>query len=73
MKRTEPYIKAIPGSFLGAKDRIKTMNHLWFIVHAYREELIPETDPAYDDEWDEICTMMAKLSDFLGYHEAPEQ
>lgn len=34
---------------------------IWNALHAYREDLIPEGDDNYDEQWDEICTAMSRL------------
>ena len=33
---------------------------IWRALEAYREDCIPEgQDPQYDEEWSDICTVMA--------------
>ena len=39
---------------------------VWDALHSHRETCIPEGDPAYDAEWDEICTAMAWITEGLG-------
>ena len=39
---------------------------IWEALHAYREDCIPENDPMYDEQWDDICTSMAWISEELG-------
>lgn len=39
---------------------------IWNALHSYREDCIPENDPTYDDEWDQICTHMAWIHEALG-------
>ncbi len=43
------------------------MKHLlkviWEALHDYRENCIPESDPMYDEQWEEICYVMAKLEE----------
>jgi hypothetical protein len=39
---------------------------VWDALHSHRETCIPEGDPAYDAEWDEICTAMAWITEELG-------
>jgi hypothetical protein len=42
---------------------------IWEALHGYRENCIPEGDPAYDDQWSEICTAMAWITEDLeAYH-----
>jgi hypothetical protein len=44
----------------------KELSTIWYALHCYREECIPEGgDPEYDDEWDEICTIMSKIQEQL--------
>lgn len=42
------------------------LNIIWNALHSYREDCIPENDPTYDDEWDNICTQMAWIHEALG-------
>jgi len=39
---------------------------IWEALHAYREDCIPESDPMYNEQWDDICTSMAWISEELG-------
>lgn len=40
---------------------------IWHALHAYRKDCIPEGgDPAYDEEWSEICIAMAWTREALG-------
>ena len=39
---------------------------IWNALHSYREDCIPESEPTYDREWDEICTQMAWIHETLG-------
>lgn len=43
------------------------VNLLWHILECYREDCIPHEE--HDDEWDEICTVMAWLEEELGLQE----
>jgi hypothetical protein len=54
---------------LDIKDSIDT---IWRALAAYREDLIPEGDEAYDAEWDNICTAMAVIQEDLGLQETTE-
>ena len=52
--------------------RAKTMHDIkeqiavvWDALHAYREDLIPEGDPTYDEIWSDICTAMAVIQEEL--------
>ena len=51
------------------KDSIGT---IWQALHAYREDLIPEGDEAYDAEWDNICTAMAVIQEDLDAKETTQ-
>lgn len=48
------------------------MKHLlkviWEALHDYRENCIPEGRPTNDEQWEEICYVMAKLEEqYHGY------
>jgi len=36
---------------------------IWKALHAYREDLIPEGDEMFDDQWSEITTAMAWIEE----------
>lgn len=38
---------------------------VWAALEAYRADLIPEGDPDYDEQWDDICTAMAVIEEDL--------
>ena len=38
---------------------------VWRALEAYREFLIPEGDPDYDKQWNDICTAMAVIEEDL--------
>jgi hypothetical protein len=42
------------------------LNIIWNALHSYREDCIPEGEPTYDREWDEICTQMAWIHETFG-------
>lgn len=48
------------------------LNVIWDALCAFREDLIPEGVPEYDDQWSEICTAMAWIEEDLkaAYHGA---
>lgn len=48
------------------KDALKTV---WQALEAYRDDLIPEGDPSYDEEWNDICTAMAVIEEDLNAQE----
>tara|TARA_Y100001972_G_C7471434_1_gene240021 strand:+ start:216 stop:413 length:198 start_codon:yes stop_codon:yes gene_type:complete len=39
---------------------------IWDALHSFREDCIPEGDFMYDEQWDEICTAMARVHKALG-------
>jgi hypothetical protein len=39
---------------------------IWDALHMARENCIPESDPDYDDQWNDICESMAWLTESLG-------
>ena len=42
---------------------------IWQGLEGYRENCIPEGDKQYDEEWSEICTAMAWITEDLEkYH-----
>lgn len=43
---------------------------IWQGLEGYRENCIPEGNVQYDEEWADICTAMAWITEDLGkYHE----
>jgi len=42
---------------------------IWDALEAYREDLIPEGDPQYDEIWSDVCTAMAWIQEDLGVEE----
>ena len=51
---------------LHALDPNTWVETVWDALHAYREDLIPEGDEMYDDQWDDICSEMGWISETLG-------
>ena len=47
-------------------DVIESLNFIWDKLHGYREDCIPESNPDYDEEWDNICTAMSWIEDECG-------
>lgn len=47
-------------------DQEKNLETIWNALAGYRENLIPEHDSFYDDEWSSICEAMAEIRDGLG-------
>ncbi len=39
---------------------------IWDALHMARENCIPESDPDYDNQWNDICEAMAWLTESLG-------
>lgn len=54
---------------LHALDPNTWVETVWGALHAYREDLIPEGDEMYDDQWDDICSAMGWISETLGVEE----
>ena len=46
-------------------DTAESLETIWSALHQFRESLIPEGDEAYDDNWGDICTAMAWVSEAL--------
>lgn len=52
---------------LHAQDAESWLETIWIALHSHRETCIPEgVDPAYDDEWSDICSAMAWVREALG-------
>jgi hypothetical protein len=54
---------------LHALDTASWMETIWDALADYRENSIPEGDPAYDGQWSDICTAMGWVAEAVG---APE-
>ena len=52
-------------SDLHAQDPNSWLETVWNALHAYREDLIPEGDESYDDQWSDICTAMAWIDETI--------
>jgi hypothetical protein len=39
---------------------------IWNALHMAREDCIPESNPDYDNQWNDICEAMAWLTESLG-------
>ena len=50
-----------------AYDITEELETVWDALHAFREDLIPEGDESYDEQWDDICTSMSRITESLGY------
>lgn len=46
-------------------DYKQALDTVWCALEAYRSDLIPEGDDAYDREWNDICTAMAWIREAL--------
>ncbi len=55
-----------PQATLHAHDPASWLSTVWDALQGYREDCIPEHDPAYDDEWSDICGAMTWISAALG-------
>ena len=40
-------------------------NKVWIALEGFRENCIPEGVAEYDNQWDDICTVMAKIEEEL--------
>lgn len=45
---------------------LKEFKTVWDALHGFREDCIPEGDPMYDEQWDDICHAMAVITDACG-------
>jgi hypothetical protein len=55
---------------LHAYDKHSWKETIWEALHGYRENCIPEGgDPAYDEQWNDICSAMAYIQEELGVPE----
>lgn len=46
----------------------ESLETVWSGLHGYREDCIPEgQEEKYDEEWSDICTAMAWITEALGY------
>lgn len=50
-----------------AYDITEELETVWDALHAFREDLIPEGEEMYDEQWDNICTSMSRITESLGY------
>ena len=50
---------------LHAQDPNSWLETVWDALHAYRENLIPEGDERYDDQWSDICTAMGWIDETI--------
>ena len=50
---------------LHAQDPNSWLETVWDALHAYREDLIPESDEKHDEEWDDICTAMGWIDETI--------
>jgi hypothetical protein len=55
---------------LRSNDLQSMLDTIWQGLEGYRENCIPEGDKQYDEEWNEICTAMAWITEDLEiYHD----
>jgi hypothetical protein len=47
-------------------DTVEALTVIWEALQAVRDDLIPEGDESYDEQWEEICTSMAWIEEALG-------
>ena len=48
-------------------DITEELETVWDALYAFREDLIPEGEEMYDEQWDNICTSMSRITESLGY------
>jgi|TARA_R110000737_G_scaffold20201_3_gene38535 hypothetical protein len=48
---------------LHAHDPGSWIECIWDALSGYREDCIPESDSTYNEEWDDICTAMAWITE----------
>lgn len=51
---------------LTRNDKGQWLETIWDALGSHRENCIPEGEPSYDAQWDDICTAMAWLTESLG-------
>jgi hypothetical protein len=54
------------GIIMNAYDMEGNLSLIWNALHFYREHGIPEGVSEYDDQWSELCSAMAYISEDLG-------
>jgi len=47
-------------------DRASWIETIWEALHEFRDVNIPEGPPHHDEQWDDICTAMAWITEELG-------
>lgn len=50
---------------LHAQDPISWLETVWEALHGFREDCIPEGDQDYDEQWNDICTAMAWITEAI--------
>ena len=50
-------------------DRASWLEKIWEALHEFRDVNIPEGPPHHDDQWGDICTAMAWISEELGVND----
>lgn len=56
-------------SNLRANDTESILDTIWSALEGYRENCIPEGEAQYDDQWSDICTAMAWITEDLSKDE----
>ena len=54
---------------LHALDKVTWLNTIWEALEDYRENNIPENQPEYTDQWNDITSAMAYITEELGIDE----
>jgi len=50
---------------LTSQDRQSMLDTIWHALECYRDDCIPEGEEGYDEEWSDICTAMAWITEDL--------
>ena len=58
---------------LTCADKVSWLETIWEALAGFREDCIPETDPTYDRQWDDICTAMAWITEEIGLNSSAEE
>jgi hypothetical protein len=50
-------------------DKASWLETIWQALHCHRESSIPEGNEAFDNQWSDITTAMAWISENMGIYE----
>ena len=62
----ERQFDAVKDKFLANAKITKEFKTVWDALYGFREDCIPEGDPMYDEQWDDICRAMGVIMDACG-------